>query len=59
VTDVADLHRRRWDGRPGRLEVWYATATDAASGTGLWVHHEVVAPTGGGHAYGHGWPHTS
>jgi len=49
------VHRRRWDGRPGRLEVWYATATDAATGTGLWVHHEVVAPTDGGPPYGHGW----
>ena len=53
--DVLHLHRPRWDGRPGRLEVWYATATDAATGTGLWVHHEVVAPGEGGPAYGHGW----
>ena len=50
-----DLHRARWDGRPGRLEVWYTTATDAATGTGLWLHHEVVAPTDGSPAYGHGW----
>lgn len=34
-----------WDGRPGRLEVWYATFTDEVTGDGLWLHHEVVAPT--------------
>lgn len=53
--ELADLHRARWDGRPGRLEVWYTTATDEATGTGLWLHHEVVAPTDGAPAYGHGW----
>jgi hypothetical protein len=50
-----DLHQPRWDGRPGRLEVWYTTATDTATGTGLWLHHEVVAPTDGSAAYAHGW----
>ncbi len=47
----------RWKGRPGRMEVWYATLTDPATGTGLWVHHETVAPTPerGGEAHGHGW----
>ena len=50
-----------WDGRSGRLEVWYATFTDAATGTGYWLHYETVAPTAGvtdpsGHApYAHGW----
>jgi hypothetical protein len=44
----------RWRGQPGRLEVHYLTATDPASGTGLWLHHEVVAPTAGA-AYAHGW----
>ena len=44
----------RWDGAPGRLEVHYLTATDDATGTGLWLHHEVVAPVEGA-AYGHGW----
>ena len=34
----------RWDGRAGRLEVWYVTFTDA-DGTGYWIHQEVVAPT--------------
>lgn len=44
----------RWDGKPGRLEVWYATLSDPVTGAALWLHHEVVAPTRGA-AYGHGW----
>lgn len=44
----------RWRGQPGRLEVHYLTATDTASGSGLWLHQEVVAPTAG-EPYGHGW----
>lgn len=45
----------RWRGQPGRLEVWYTTLTDPATGTGLWLHHELVAPTDGGPAHAHGW----
>jgi hypothetical protein len=45
----------RWRGQPGRLEVWYSTFTDTATGTGCWLHHELVAPAGGGSAYVHGW----
>jgi hypothetical protein len=47
----------RWRGQPGRLEVWYATVTDAATGTGFWVHHEVVSPTEPDDhpPYAHGW----
>lgn len=45
----------RWRGQPGRLEVWYLTATDAATGFGIWVHHETVAPTGEQPPYAHGW----
>ncbi|MYW45447.1 hypothetical protein [Streptomyces sp. SID161] len=45
----------RWDGTPGRTEVWYTTLTDPASGSGLWLHHEVVAPHDGTPAYAHGW----
>lgn len=45
----------RWRGQPGRLEVWYTTLTDPRSGTGVWLHHELVAPTGGAPAYAHGW----
>lgn len=44
----------RWRGQRGRVEVWYATATDAATGTGLWLHYEVVAPLEG-EPYAHGW----
>ena len=44
----------RWRGQRDRLEVHYLTATDAATGSGLWLHHEVVAPTSG-EPYGHGW----
>jgi len=46
----------RWRGEPGRLEVHYLTATDARTGDGLWLHHEVVAPTANDKAaYAHGW----
>ena len=41
---VADLGRPRWRGQRHRLEVWYATFTDFATGDGYWLHHEVVAP---------------
>lgn len=37
----------RWRGQAGRLEVWYCTLSDPASGIGLWVHHETVAPSRG------------
>ncbi|MFC5220279.1 hypothetical protein [Streptomyces coerulescens] len=45
----------RWDGQPGRTEVWYTTLTDPATGSGVWLHHEVVAPTDDSGAYAHGW----
>jgi len=54
VNDVELAGRPRWRGKPGRLEVHYLTATDRSTGTGLWLHHEVVAPTTGD-AYAHGW----
>ncbi|HWC33634.1 MAG TPA: hypothetical protein VG650_02290 [Mycobacteriales bacterium] len=44
----------RWKGQQGRLEVWYATATDRATGTGVWAHHERISPTSGD-PYAHGW----
>jgi hypothetical protein len=50
-----DLGPPRWRGQPGRLEVWYLTATDPATGTGVWLHHEVVAPSDGTAAHGLGW----
>ena len=46
--------RPRWRRQRGRLEVHYLTATDTASGAGLWLHHELVAPLHGD-AYVHGW----
>jgi hypothetical protein len=49
------LMRPRWRGQPGRIEVWYSTLTDPETGTGLWLHHELVAPADGGVAYTHGW----
>ncbi|MET8771584.1 tocopherol cyclase family protein [Streptomyces sp. NPDC004658] len=45
----------RWDGTPGRTEVWYTTLTDPATGSGVWLHHELVAPRDGGPAHAHGW----
>lgn len=45
----------RWRGQPGRLEVWYSTVTDPATGTGFWLHSELVAPTSGAPAHLHGW----
>ncbi len=54
---MTDAFRPRWRGQPGRLEVWYASATDRRTGTGLWIHHELVAPSSGsaGRPFGHGW----
>ncbi|MFG2369479.1 hypothetical protein ACGFY3_49320 [Streptomyces mirabilis] len=52
----ADRHLTpRWDGTPGRTEVWYTTLTDPATDSGLWLHHELVAPSDGSAAYAHGW----
>ncbi|MFJ2061064.1 hypothetical protein ACIOMM_34795 [Streptomyces sp. NPDC087908] len=47
--------RPRWDGRAGRMEVWYTTLTDPATGTGVWLHHELVSPSDGRDAFAHGW----
>lgn len=44
----------RWRGKPGRLEVWYATLSDPRTRAGLWVHCETVAPLTGA-PYAHGW----
>jgi len=48
------LGASRWRGQPGRLEVWYTTLTDPATGEGFWLHHELVAPLSGD-PYVHGW----
>ncbi|WP_436501720.1 hypothetical protein [Actinokineospora sp. HUAS TT18] len=50
-----DLMASRWRGQRGRLEVWYTTFTDPATGIGVWLHHELIAPTDGRPAYAHGW----
>lgn len=50
------LWRPRWSGETGRLEVWYATMTDAATGAGFWVHGETVASSSSGQgARAGGW----
>lgn len=55
-TAEADAARRsRWKGRPHRLEVWYTTITDQRTGTGVWLHHELVAPADGEPPTAHGW----
>src|SRR5205823_13570930 len=33
-----------WDGAPGHYEVYYLSATDRASGCGLWIRYTMVAP---------------
>ncbi|MGW1895455.1 hypothetical protein ACWCP6_35220 [Streptomyces sp. NPDC002004] len=53
--DPAAHAAARWNGAPGRTEVWYTTATDPRTGAGLWLHHELVAPTDGTAPYAHGW----
>ncbi|MEU9298524.1 hypothetical protein [Streptomyces sp. NPDC048266] len=49
------LMASRWKGESGRTEVWYTTATDPGTGTGVWLHHELVAPADGSEPYAHGW----
>ncbi|MFL6024773.1 MAG: hypothetical protein ACJ72O_15655 [Marmoricola sp.] len=50
-----DLAASRWRGQRGRLEVWYSTLTDPSTGTGVWLHHELVVPADGRDPYAHGW----
>jgi hypothetical protein len=50
-----ELEARRSEGKPGRLEVWYDTLTDPATGTGIWLHHEIVTPSDGSEAQARGW----
>ncbi|MEU5882607.1 hypothetical protein [Spirillospora sp. NPDC047279] len=52
---AGDVFASRWRGQRGRLEVWYTTLTDPATGTGVWLHHELVAPSDGSAARLHGW----
>lgn len=55
---MSPLDVRRWDGSTaGRMEVWYDTFTDPATGAGFWLHHELVAPARQCRRppYVHGW----
>ncbi len=47
VSDAEELLTARWRGQAGRLEVVYATVSDPVTGTGVWVHHELLAPLEG------------
>ncbi|MGW6056676.1 hypothetical protein [Streptomyces sp. NPDC055189] len=53
--DGVPLMKPRWKGEAGRTEVWYTTATDPVTGSGLWLHHELVAPADGAPPFAHGW----
>jgi len=37
----------QWDGAPGHYEVYYLSATDAATGLGLWIRYTLRAPLQG------------
>ncbi len=50
----AGLDASRWRGQPERLEVWYTTLTDPRTGTGFWIHHELLVSVDG-EAVVHGW----
>jgi hypothetical protein len=55
-TELLLAARPRWRGEPGRIEVWNATITDPATGTGVWVRAELVSPSDGSRVpYRHGW----
>ncbi|MDX6665694.1 MAG: hypothetical protein QOG68_1900, partial [Solirubrobacteraceae bacterium] len=41
------LNTLRWDGSPGHYEVYYATFTDPATGTGVWIRYTMLAPLTG------------
>jgi len=44
---MANLNVLQWDGTPGHYEVYYLSATDPASGIGLWIRYTMVAPMAG------------
>src|SRR5919201_1437197 len=43
---MANLNVLQWDGTPGHYEVHYLSATDPASGIGLWIRYTMLAPMG-------------
>jgi hypothetical protein len=42
-----NLNVLQWNGRPGHYEVHYLSATDPATGIGLWIRYTMVAPLHG------------
>jgi hypothetical protein len=44
---MANLNVLQWDGTPGHYEVYYLSATDPASGIGIWIRYTMVAPLSG------------
>jgi hypothetical protein len=42
----------QWDGGPGHYEVYYLSATDPVSGTGLWIRYTMLAHAGEGPVQG-------
>lgn len=52
---AAELFAPRLGGERGRVEVWYDTVTDARTGAGFWLHHEVLAPLDGSAPRAHGF----
>jgi hypothetical protein len=51
---AVDALTPRWRGQTDRVEVWYATLSDPATGLGCWIHHELTSPVEGS-PYAHGW----
>lgn len=41
---AGDTNALVWDGEPGHYEVYYLSATDGASGCGLWIRYTMLAP---------------
>jgi hypothetical protein len=44
---ASNLNVLQWDGTPGHYEVYYLSATDPASGIGIWIRYTMVAPLSG------------
>jgi hypothetical protein len=44
---ASNLNVLQWDGTPGHYEVYYLSATDPASGIGIWIRYTMVAPLRG------------
>src|SRR5438128_1130704 len=44
---AANPNALQWDGGAGHYEVYYLSATDRATGCGLWIRYTMVAPAAG------------